>query len=140
MFNIPRAKSIAGVCLAAAAVILAYWLAWWLHRSLVAATTGPVYTGFEDAFPVADGWLALCLVVGGLGLLTGWSTTFAFLMMGTGAGAYLFGMDVLYDLQHGIWGKGANGIVELAINVVTGVLTIVLGRWTWTHREALLNA
>ena len=46
-------------------------------------------------------------------------------------------MDVLYDLEHGIWGKGGNGLVELGINLVTGILTIILGRWSWVHRAEL---
>ena len=41
------------------------------------------------------------------------------LLAGGGAGLYLFAMDVLYDLQHGVWGKGGNGVIELVINVVT---------------------
>jgi len=56
------------------------------------------------------------------------------------AGLYLFGMDVLYDLQHGVWGKGANGLVELAINLVTLSLSVFVLRWAWTRREALLTS
>ena len=55
-------RAMAGLLLAAALLIAAYWLAWLLHRSLVASETGAAYTQFEDAFPLADGWLALCLV------------------------------------------------------------------------------
>jgi hypothetical protein len=47
-------------------------------------------------------------------------------------------MDVLYDLQHGVWGKGANGAMELAINVATLALSVFVLRWTWLRREALL--
>jgi len=28
-------------------------------------------------------------------------------------------MDVLYDLEHGIWGQGAGGALEVAINALT---------------------
>jgi len=132
-----NARSIVAVCFLGAAVILAYWLAWFIHRSAVAATTGSVYTGFENAFPAADAWLAFCLLGAGVGLLRQWRSTLLFLWMGAGAGAYLFLMDVLYDLEHGIWGKGGNGLVELGINVVTGILTIILGRWSWVHRAEL---
>ena len=137
MVLLKNARSIVTVCFLGAAVILAYWCAWFVHRSAVAATTGPVYFGFENAFPAADGWLALCLVGAGIGALRGWRSTLLFLWMGAGAGAYLFFMDVLYDLEHGIWGKGGNGLVELGINLVTGILTIILGRWSWVHRAEL---
>jgi len=49
-------------------------------------------------------------------------------------------MDVLYDLQHGVWGKGANGLVELAINLVTLGLSVFVLHWAWTRREALLTS
>ena len=48
-------------------------------------------------------------------------------------------MDVLYDLQHGVWGKGANGVMELVINVVTLALSLFVLRWTWVRRDALLS-
>ena len=47
-------------------------------------------------------------------------------------------MDVLYDLEHGIWGRGANGLVELGINIVTLAVATFLGRWSWQRRDALL--
>jgi len=66
---------------------------------------------FEDAFPLADGWLALSpgrrLVLpldgaAGRPCSGSWPG-------GPGAGLYLFAMDVLYDLQHGVWGKAPTG-------------------------------
>jgi hypothetical protein len=46
-------------------------------------------------------------------------------------------MDALYDLEHGIWGKGANGVVELVINVVTLALSVIVASWTWGRRDEL---
>ena len=61
------------------------------------------------------------------------------LLAGGGAGLYLFGMDVLYDLENGIWwNSGAGGVIELVINVVTLAVSIWLLRWAWTRRHALL--
>jgi hypothetical protein len=61
------------------------------------------------------------------------------LLAGGGAGLYLFGMDVLYDLENGIWwNSGAGGVVELVINVVTLVVSVWLLRWAWQRREPLL--
>ena len=61
------------------------------------------------------------------------------LLAGGGAGLYLFGMDVLYDLEHGIWGKGADGATELAINVLTLALSLFVLRWSWVHHAELLE-
>jgi hypothetical protein len=49
-------------------------------------------------------------------------------------------MDVLYDLENDIWtGGGGGGLIELGINVITvvgSVLALVLG---WRHRDVLLR-
>lgn len=133
----PLRRPMAVLAFAVAGTILAFWVAWFGHRSLVAADRSEVYVAFENAFPLADAWLAVLLVASGLGLLRRWAAT-PFLMMAAAAvGLYLFGMDVLYDLEHGIWGRGGNGLVELAINLLTLVLSIGVGRFAWLHREAL---
>jgi hypothetical protein len=128
----------AGLLAAAALLIAAYWLGWLVHRSLVASETGAAYTQFEDAFPLADGWLALCLGAAAFCLWTARRAAIFWLLAGGGAGIYLFCMDVLYDLQHGVWGKGANGAMELVINVVTLALSVFVLWWTWVRRDALL--
>ena len=88
--------------------------------------------------------LALAVVLGHLDelaasfcLLTARRAALFWLLAGGGAGLYLFAMDVLYDLQHGIWGKGANGLVELAINLVTLGLSLFVLRWAWVRRDVL---
>ena len=129
----------ATVLLVAALVIVAYWVAWLAHRSLVASETGAGYTQFEDAFPLADAWLALCLVAAAYCLVTARRAALFWLLAGGGAGLYLCAMDVLYDLQHGVWGKGANGAMELVINVVTLGLSLFVLRWTWARRDAFLS-
>jgi hypothetical protein len=48
-------------------------------------------------------------------------------------------MDALYDLEHGVWGKGANGAIELVINVLTLGLSVFVLRWTWAHHAELLD-
>lgn len=131
-------RAMAGVLLAAALLIVAYWAAWLLHRSLVASETGAAYTQFEDAFPLADGWLALCLVAASYCLWTARRAALFWLLAGGGAGLYLFAMDVLYDLQHGVWDKGANGVIELVINVVTLGLSLFVLHWAWARRDGLL--
>ena len=132
-------RAMAALLLAAALLIAAYWLAWLAHRSLVASETGAAYTQFEDAFPLADGWLALCLVAAAYCLVTARRAALFWLLAGGGAGIYLFAMDVLYDVQHGIWGKGANGVMELVINLVTLALSLFVLRWAWVRRDALLS-
>ena len=127
----------AAMLLAVALLIAAYWIAWLAHRSLVASETGLSYTQFENAFPLADAWLALCLVAASFCLTTARRAALFWLLAGGGAGLYLFAMDVLYDLQHGIWGKGGNGLVELAINLVTLGFSLFVLRWAWVRRDVI---
>jgi hypothetical protein len=129
----------ATLLLGAVALILAYWIAWFTHRSLVASETSVPYMQFEDAFPLADGWLALCMAAAAFCLVTARRAALFWLLAGGGAGLYLFGMDVLYDLEHGVWGKGANGIIELVINVLTLGLSIFVLHWAWAHHSDLLD-
>jgi len=129
----------ARVLVGAAILIIAYWVAWYAHRSLVAATTGVPYVQFEGAFPLADGWLTICLLAGAYGLVARLRTTLLWLLAGGGAGLYLFSMDDLYDIQHGLWGKGTNGAMELVINLLSLGLSVFVLRWTWGRREELLS-
>ena len=117
-----------------AAIVVAYWALWFGHRSLVASETSPAYQQFEDAFPMADGWLVLCLLGAAWSLKTRRDSALGWLLAGGGAGLYLFSMDVLYDAEHGIWTKGGNGVIEATINVATLVISLGMLRWTWRRR------
>ena len=139
LLGIKERRSMAVLLLAAVAVMAAYWVAWFTHRSLVASETSVPYLQFEQAFPLADGWLALCMTAAAFCLVTFRRAALFWLLAGGGAGLYLFGMDVLYDLEHGIWGKGADGATELAINVLTLALSLFVLRWSWIHHAELLE-
>jgi hypothetical protein len=130
----------ATLLMVAVALIILYWVAWFTHRSLVASETSVPYMQFENAFPLADGWLVLCLTAAAFGLATRRRAAVFWLLAGGGAGLYLFGMDVLYDLEHGVWGKGGNGITELVINVLTLRLSLFVLRWTWVRHAELLGS
>jgi len=135
-----RRRRMAVFLVVVAAVVVAYWVAWFADRSLVASATSRPYVQFEEAFPTADGWLVVCLVGGALALVRRRATAMWWLLAGVGAGVYLCAMDVTYDLEHGIWWRDANGVVELVINVATATISIAMGRWTWRRRSALAEA
>ena len=116
-----------------------YWVAWYADRSLVASNTRPAYYEFENAFPLADGWLAICCLGALLALRARSATALLWLLMAAGAAVYLFGMDVLYDLEHGIYATGAGGIIELGINLLTLGLSVWFLRWAWTRRTVILS-
>jgi hypothetical protein len=121
------------------AIMAAYWTLWFTARSVVASDTTQAYYDFENAFPLADAWLTLCLVGAIATLRRRSSLSLFWFLAGGGAGIYLFCMDVLYDLEHGIWWKNGGGVVELAINLITLAFSTWLLRWAWTNRRALLS-
>ena len=47
-------------------------------------------------------------------------------------------MDLLYDLEHGIFAKGGGGAFEAVIVLVTWVFSITVLRFAWTRRGELL--
>jgi hypothetical protein len=125
---------------AVAAAVVGYWALWYGHRSLVASETRPAYYEFENAFPLADGWLVVALLGSAWALRRRRPGALGWLLAGAGAGLYLFCLDVLYDLEHGIWAEGAGGAVELAVNIATLVLSLGVLRWTWRRRRDLLES
>jgi len=135
----PRRRLVVVLLLVAAAVTVAYWAAWYGHRSWVASSHESSYEDFENAFPLADGWLVVSLLLAAWSLAARRPSALLWLLCAGSAGLYLAGMDVLYDLQHGIWWDGGGGgLLELAINVVTvlgSTFALALG---WRFREPLL--
>ena len=127
------------VLLAGVVLMVAYWTAWYADRSLVASNSRSAYYEFENAFPLADSWLTVTLLGAAWALRRRSPLALFWMLAGGGAGLYLFGMDVLYDLENGIWwNSGAGGVIELVINVLTLGVSAWLLRWAWTRRDALL--
>jgi hypothetical protein len=122
----------------AVVILVAYWTIWFTQRSWVESDTTAAYIAFENAFPLADGWLGLTCVLAFFALGRRSPTALLWLIAAGAGGLYLFGMDVLYDLQNDIYGKGAGGIIEAAINLITLAFSLIALRWSWSRRDALL--
>jgi hypothetical protein len=127
-----------GLLLAGAAVLVVYWAAWLVDRSVMASDTRPAYYEFETAFALADGWLAFCLVAAARALAGRRAAALLWLLAAGGAGGFLLGMDVLYNLQHGVWFASQQGLLELLRNLATMAGTIGLFAWAWPRRAELL--
>jgi hypothetical protein len=136
--DLSRRAAVAWALVGAAALLLAYWLTWYLGGRLVlASSTRPAYVEFEDAFPLADAWLGACAILSAEALWRGRRSALLWLLAGGGAGIYLAGMDVLYDLEHDIWTSGGGGAIELLINVITLTASVATLRWSWRRRTLL---
>ena len=135
-----RARTLVLVALVIGSVMMvAYWAFWFAARDVVASDTTQSYVDFEDAFPLADAWVLLCLLGSIATLVRGSHAALFWLLVGAGAGIYLGCMDTLYDVEHGIWGNGAGGAIELVIVTVTFVFSVSLLRWAWRRRHSLLD-
>ena len=146
MEKAPRGRGIiAGVMIFAALLILGYWVVWFfIDRDLLASLHTDYYYRFENAFPLADAWLGLLLILATAGLL--WRRPWGLLagLLGGGAGIYLGCMDVLFDLENGVYrvsphGDASGAIIEIIINILTFTLGIVVTTYIWRHRRWYLR-
>jgi hypothetical protein len=137
----PRgARALGFVALGVALLTVSYWVVWYAGgRDLLASAQTPEYFAFENAFPAADGWLALCALISGIHLLRGRSSAIYWLFLTAGCGLYLGLMDVLFDLENGIYlvPKGGDPVavgIEIAINILTVTLGAYVLWWAWRNR------
>lgn len=110
---------------------VAYWSIWFTSRDTLASEHRAAYYEFENAFPLADLWLGLACLLALVTLLRDRPTAHFWLTCAGAAGLYLFGMDFLYDVEHGIFVKGSGGVVEACIVAVTLVFSLVALRYAW---------
>jgi hypothetical protein len=121
----------------ASTLLVTYWTLWFSDRSLIASDHTAEYINFEQSFPLADMWLAGVALLAAIQLWRRRQSTIIWLAVIGGASMYLCAMDVLYDLQHGIYSKPTGGDTELAINLATAALSIGVLRFAWRFRQSL---
>ena len=117
---------------------VAYWSIWFTQRDWIASEHRQAYYDFENAFPLADLWLGVACVLALVAMRRRAGTQLLWLLCAGSAGLYLFGMDFLYDVEHGIFAKGGGGAFEALIVLLTLVFSVTLLRWSWSHRQELL--
>ena len=121
-------KILATLLVFGAAITVAYWLNYYIAGD-VRVLSDSWYTYFEDAFPVADFWMALCMAAAGIGLWRGTRAGALFGLMAGSALLYLAAMDITFNVEHGLNALlPASGpmLTEAAINASS----LILGIWT----------
>jgi len=125
-------ERILSVLLVVGAVItLAYWLNYFIAGD-VRVLPDYWYSAFEDSFPVADGWMAVCMLLAGIGLWRGSRNGALFGLMAGSALIYLAAMDITFNIEHGLYAllpKSGPMITEAAINVTSlglGIATLLM--------------
>jgi hypothetical protein len=110
---------------------LLYWTLWFTQRDWIASEHRQAYYEFENAFPLADFWLGVACLFALVSLVQSRPSAYFWLACAGAAGLYLFGMDFLYDVERGIFAKGAGGVVEACIVAVTLLFSLTALRYAW---------
>jgi hypothetical protein len=121
-------RVLAVLLIVGAAVTAYYWYSYFTGGDVM-VTHERWYTAFESSFPVADGWMALCMAVAGVGLWRGdaWGGR-AGLLAGS-ALIYLAAMDITFDVENHMYALAAvNDAMKFEIFI--NVTTLALGIWT----------
>lgn len=136
--RLPRGARTLGTLLIVAGVgTILYWLEFFTSGT-VQASTEPCYLVFERAFPAADAWTAVAAIVAGVAL---WRRRAHAVLFGIAAGSgfvFLGLMDVLYNLEHGMY---AVHTPEMASETLINVVCLTLGPsamgYCWLRRRVL---
>lgn len=124
-------KILAALLILGAAVTLAYWANYFIAGD-VRVLPDYWYSAFEDSFPAADGWMALCMLLAGIGLWRGTASGARFGLMASSALIYLAAMDITFNIEHGLYAllpKSGPMLTETSINASSlglGVATLVM--------------
>jgi len=125
-----------------AAATAAYWTIWFaVDRGWLATADTPAYYAFENAFPLSDAWMAITGVLAAVALQRKRASALLWMPLTGSATLYLAGMDVLFDLENGIYTHGdpASVAVEAFINAacLAGGTAVIL--FAWRHRSHFLG-
>lgn len=124
-------KVLAAVLILGAVVTLVYWLNYFVAGD-VRVLPDYWYAAFENSFPIADGWMALCMLGAGIGLWRGSPNGARFGLLAASALLYLAAMDITFNIEHGLYGllpKSGPMFAEAAINATSlglGLATLVM--------------
>jgi hypothetical protein len=129
-----------------AALIASYWAAYfltdWTKPDFVhdpaMARQAAVYLGFEGAFPLPDGFVAVCLLLAGLNLLAGRPAAVAFGLVGAGGLMFLALIDIFFNITQGLYApallaRDFGMQMEVAINLACLFGAIWTAKRLWGH-------
>ncbi len=132
-----RARALASVVLFGAIGGVLYWVAFFTSGA-VQASDQPCYLVFERAFPAADAWGTATALAAAAGLWRGRPAAVLFGIAAASAMLFLGLMDVLYNLENGMYAViNAEMVGEICINAYCFVVGPTLMAFVWRHRRAL---
>ena len=125
--------ALAVLLIISALVVIYYWADFFI-RGGVNVIKEDWYIKFERAFPPADIWMAICALLGAIGLLTGQAYALLFLALAAGSLLFLALMDITFNVQNRLYRLVATSNemrFELLLNVWALGLGIGLIVYLW---------
>ena len=122
------ARILAILLVVTALVTALYWLNYFTGGD-VKTIDARWYTAFENAFPVADGWLALTSLLAGIGLWQRVRWSGAMCLLAGSALLYLAAMDITFDVENGLYALVPTSS-QMQFELLINVWSVVLGVWT----------
>jgi hypothetical protein len=133
-----KTRLLAALLLLSAVVTVLYWVNYYSGGD-VRVSDARWYTAYEGSFPVADGWMAFCLLMAGIGLWAGrpWGARFG--LLAGSALLYLAAMDITFDVENGLYALAAHSDpmkFEIVINVWSLALGVATVLFSWRQSTA----
>src|SRR5271155_4275964 len=128
-------RALGVILILTAVVTVAYWINYFTSGD-VAVVSARWYTAYESSFPVADGWLAFCALLAGIGFLRGSNSAGRFGLLAGSALLYLAAMDITFDVENHLYPLATHSDAmkfEVVINAWSLLLGIATVAVSWRH-------
>ncbi|MHA2203298.1 MAG: hypothetical protein ACW991_06380 [Candidatus Hodarchaeales archaeon] len=115
-----------------ALAIIGFWIGWFLDllKSSLPEPLFETYLAFESAFPIADTWIVVLLLISAYGILTERPYGSFFAAAAGGALMFLGLIDISFNLQQGIYQHDLLAIpINLAATIGGGALLTWFARY-----------
>jgi len=132
-------RILGSLLLLGAVVTIAYWANYFVAGD-VRVVPDLWYSAFEDAFPVADAWMSVCLIGAGIGFWRGKRSAPFFGLMAGSALLYLAALDITFNVERGLYALlPASGamVTEAVINMASLALGITTVAMCWRRALAI---
>jgi len=116
-------------------LMIYYWVDFFLRKG-VQVTHEEWYIKFQKAFPVADMWMAICALLGAIGLLTEQTYGLFFSMLAASSLVFLALMDITFNVENKLYhliGTSKEMKLELAGNLWFLSVGVILIIYLWTR-------
>ena len=135
-------RFILGLLIFGVVATAAYWVVWFgIDRDILASAHSESYYAFENSFPLADLWMGVTGFLASIALVRRRASALLWSIAAGSISIYLGLLDVLFDLENGIYHSPDTGgvVVEILINALTLSMGVVVVAWAWKQRRQLLD-